>query len=101
MLFCLSLNYNTANSFLYENGIQIYHFKAKDSEIKPYALCLGNIRKYLTVDEMEKNLVLRDTWTISLSARILLMLMILKKKTGLKKIQYFINTWIHKAKKCR
>lgn len=54
MLFCLSLNYNTANSFLYENGIQIYHFKAKDSEIKPYPLCVGNISKYFTIDNMKK-----------------------------------------------
>ena len=31
------------NSVLY--GVKIYQFKAKESEIKPYALCLGNIYK--------------------------------------------------------
>ena len=31
--FCLSLHYNGANSYLLVNGIEIYKFKAKDSEI--------------------------------------------------------------------
>ena len=30
-----------------------YQFKAKDSEIKPYPLCLGNISKDFTVDDLE------------------------------------------------
>ena len=29
--FCLSLHYNGANSYLCDNGIEIYKFKAKDS----------------------------------------------------------------------
>ena len=32
----------------------MYQFKAKDSEIKPYSLCLGNISKDFTVDKMTK-----------------------------------------------
>ena len=40
---CLSMHYNGNNSFLYVNAIKIYRFKAKDSEIKQYPLCLGNI----------------------------------------------------------
>ena len=43
--FVLSLNYNGSNSFLYVNATKIYQFKAKDSEIKDYTLCLGNISK--------------------------------------------------------
>ena len=31
--FCLSLNYNGANSYLFVNGHEIHKFKAKDSEI--------------------------------------------------------------------
>ena len=31
--FCLSLHYNGANSYLFVNGIKIYKFKAKDSEM--------------------------------------------------------------------
>ena len=43
--FCLSLHYNGANSYLFVNGIGIYKFKAKDSEIVATSLCLGNISK--------------------------------------------------------
>ena len=43
--FCLSLHYNGANSYLFVNGTEIIKFKAKDSEITAYPLCLGNISK--------------------------------------------------------
>ena len=39
----LSLHYNVSNSFLFVNALKMYQFKAKDSEIKLYPLCLGNI----------------------------------------------------------
>ena len=45
--FCLSLYYNGANSYLFVNGTEIYKFKAKDSEIVPSPLCLGNVSKRL------------------------------------------------------
>ena len=32
----------------------MYLFKANDSEIKPYPLCLGNISKDFTTDDMKK-----------------------------------------------
>ena len=43
--FCLSVHYKYkgSNSFLYVNTTKIYQFKAKDSEIKRYPLCLGKI----------------------------------------------------------
>ena len=41
--FCLGLYYNDSNRFFYANGAKIYQFKAKDSEIVAYPLCLGNI----------------------------------------------------------
>ena len=50
--FCLSLHYNGANSYLFVNGTEIIKFKAKDSEITPYQLCLGNISKDWSVDNM-------------------------------------------------
>ena len=53
--FCLSLHYNGANNYLSVNGTEIIKFKAKDSEIKPYPLCLGNISKDWSVDDMKKN----------------------------------------------
>ena len=39
--FSLSLHYNGDNSYLFVNGKEIINFKAKDSEIVPYPLCLG------------------------------------------------------------
>ena len=41
--FVLSLHYNGSNSVLFVNATKIYHFKAKNSEIKDYTLFLGNI----------------------------------------------------------
>ena len=45
--FVLSLHYNGSNSFLFVNATKIYQFNVKDSEIKDFALCLGNTSKYL------------------------------------------------------
>ena len=55
--FCLSLHYNGANSYLFVNGTEIYKFKAKDSEIVASSLCLGNISKDCSTDNMKKNWV--------------------------------------------
>ena len=52
--FCFSLHYNGANSYLFVNGIEIYKFKAKDSEILATPLWLGNISKKWSVDSMKK-----------------------------------------------
>ena len=41
--FCLSLHYNGDSSYLFVNDKGIANFKAKDSEILPYQLCLGNV----------------------------------------------------------
>ena len=51
----MSLHYNGANSYLFVNGTEIHKFKAKDSEIAATPLCLGNISKELSVDNMKKN----------------------------------------------
>ena len=53
--FCLSLHYNGANSYLFVNGTEIYKFKAKDSEIVATLLCLENISKGWSADNMKKN----------------------------------------------
>ena len=52
--FCLSLHYNGTNSYLFVNGTEIYKFKAKDSAIVATPLCLGNISKDWTTDNMKK-----------------------------------------------
>ena len=52
--FVLSLHYNGSNSLLFVNATKMYQFKAKDSEIKYYTLCLGNISKDFTINNMNK-----------------------------------------------
>ena len=52
--FCLSLYYNGSNSYLFVNGTEIIKFKAKDSEIVATPLCLGNISKDWSVDNMKR-----------------------------------------------
>ena len=53
--FCLSLHYNRANSYLFVNGEEIIKFKSKNSQIVANPLCLGNISKEFSVDNMKKN----------------------------------------------
>ena len=38
---------------MFVNGIEIYKFKAKDSEIVATPLCLGNVSKDYPVDNMK------------------------------------------------
>ena len=52
--FCLSLYYNRANSYLFVNETKTIKFRAKDSKISAYPLCLGNISKDWSVDKMKK-----------------------------------------------
>ena len=51
---CLSLHHNGANSYLFVNRTEIYKFKAKNSEILVGPICLGNISKDWSVDNMKK-----------------------------------------------
>ena len=43
-----------ANSYLFGNGKEIYKFKAKDSEIVRNILCLGNVLKVFSADNMKE-----------------------------------------------
>ena len=52
--FWLSLHYNGGNSYLFVNGTEIYQFKANNYEIVAALLCLGNISKDWSVDNMKK-----------------------------------------------
>ena len=52
--FCLSLHYNGGNSYLFVNGTEIIKFKAKEPAIVASPLCLGNISKDLSTDNMKK-----------------------------------------------
>ena len=61
---CLSFHYNGANSYLLVNGTEIYKFKANDSEILATPLCLGNISKDWSTDNMKKKQGLMDMFMI-------------------------------------
>ena len=52
---CLSFHYNGANSYLFVNGKEIHKLKAKDFKIVATPLCLENVSKDLSVDNMKKN----------------------------------------------
>ena len=51
---CLSLHYNEENSYLFVNAKKTVKFKAKDSEIVASPVCLGNISKDWSPDNMKK-----------------------------------------------
>ena len=48
------MHYNGANSYLFVNDTEIYKLRAKDTEIVATRLCLGNISKDWSVDNMKK-----------------------------------------------
>ena len=50
--FCL--HYDGANSYLFVNGTEIIKFRTKHSEIVATPLCLWNISKDWSVDNMKK-----------------------------------------------
>ena len=50
----MNLHYTGANSYLFVNGTEIHKFKAKDSETVTTPLCLGNISKDWSVDNMKR-----------------------------------------------
>ena len=49
------MHYNEANSYLFVNSKEIVKFKAKDYEIVESPLCLGNISKDWSADDMKKS----------------------------------------------
>ena len=59
------------------NAAQIYQLKAKDSEIKYYVLCLGNISKHFTINNMKKKQDEKEVQNFFLVIAILLILEII------------------------
>ena len=59
--FSLSLHYNGTNSYLFVNGNEMIKFKAKYSELDSNILCLGNISKDFSVNNMKKETGLYGT----------------------------------------
>ena len=48
------MHYNGANRYFFVNDTEIYKFKAKDSELVANPLCLGNISKDWSTDNMKR-----------------------------------------------
>ena len=65
---------NGSNSFLFVNATKIYQFKAKDSNIKKYPLCLGNISKDFTANNIKKK---QDQMDMSKNVLLIIILLIL------------------------
>ena len=51
---CFNLHCDGVNCYLFVNSAKIYTFKAKDSEVKIALLCLGNVSKDFSADNMKK-----------------------------------------------
>ena len=52
-IFCLSLHCNGDNSYLFVNGREVTKFKAKNSELIKYHMCLGGLSKDYDRDYMK------------------------------------------------
>ena len=51
---CVSLHYNGANSYLFDNCAEIIKFKAKGSELVVTLIYLGNISQNWSADNIKK-----------------------------------------------
>ena len=63
--YCLSLNYNEANNYLFVNGTEVFKLRAKYFGIVVTPLCLGNISKEFSVDNMKKTGFFRNVYDLS------------------------------------
>ena len=59
--FVLSQHYNGSNRFSFVNAVKMYHFKGKDSKIKPNLLCLGYVSKDFKINNMKNT---RLKWSV-------------------------------------
>ena len=69
-------HYNGINSYIFANGIEIYKYKASNFEINAAPLCLGNVLKYFSVDNMKKTGLYDNTYMIFQVIMIVITLMI-------------------------
>ena len=72
--FVLSLHYNGSNSFLFVNATKVYQFKVNTSDIKDYALYLGNVSNDFEITNMKKN---RTKWSCNFFFLLILIYLIL------------------------
>ena len=75
--FWLRLHYIGSNRFLFINATKLYQFKAKDSKINKYPLCLGSIARDFSANNLiktELNGCLCITFLLIIELLILVML---------------------------
>ena len=66
--YVLSLHYNGSNSLSFVNATKICQFQVKDSEIKDFTLCLGNISKDFLFDNTKKYRIKRNCKVFSVDS---------------------------------
>ena len=65
--FCFRLHWNGLNSYIFTNGVEIYKFKAKDSERNAAPSCLHNVPKASSVDKMKMTELYGDVYDFSVN----------------------------------
>ena len=94
--FCLSLHYNGTSSYLFVNGRKIIKFKAKDSEIVATPLCIANISKDWSVDNMKRTCFNGYVYNVSVDDDAIAVDDILViHKYLMKKSIWYKNVWIY------
>ena len=98
-VFCLSLHYNSDNSYLFVNCKEVVKFKAKNSEVKPQPIALGSTTttEYLSIDEIKESKLYGNVYDFSVDYSAILNDKIhdigayLMKKNGIIKMSEFIK----------
>ena len=88
-IICLSLHYNGGNSYLFVNSKEIVKFKTKDSAIAATRLCLGNISRDWSVNNMKRT---------GLNGYVLIMRPLFYNKYSIKSIPFLHNYFMAKYK---
>ena len=60
------MHFSGGNSYLFLNGTEIYKFQAKNYEIIAAPLCLGNISKDWSADNMKKTVFTGSVYDFSI-----------------------------------
>ena len=64
-IFSLSLHYNGANSYLFVNGKEVTKFKANNSELIKYRMCLGSLSKDYDTDSSKNTGLYENVYDFS------------------------------------
>ena len=90
------MHYNKENSYLFVKGTEIHKIKSKDSEILAPLLCLGNISKDWSVDNIKKTGLNGYVNDFSVDYDAIAVDGILDiQKYLMKKIMWYKNVWVY------